>query len=145
MTLVHWAVLGGGMALGTLAWWYCLGDLWFAGRRAVIITPGDVVGLRLRGTKPRPIIDALAVAAHAGVPVTISQLEVHSLAGGNVGAVVEAAVRAKAKGLACPWAGLRQRTWLGLTQSQRLTRESIPAASWAALSSADGFGGAASP
>ena len=54
-----------------------------------------LIGMKLRRVKPDLIINPLIQATKAGIPVSISKLEAHYLAGGNVDKVVNALVAAQ--------------------------------------------------
>jgi len=69
------------------------------GRVALPISLIEALGMWIRRTPVRPMRRAWARVEHAGLPVTLNQLEVHSLAGGNVERVVEAMLAARASGL----------------------------------------------
>ena len=66
---------------------------WIALRASgVPISFGDVAGMALRGTLKGPLVRALIVAHKAGLEYGHRQLEAHFLAGGDVEAVVMAAI-----------------------------------------------------
>ena len=54
----------------------------------------DLIGMRLRKVAPGPIVRSLITATKAGVPLDMSKLEAHFLAGGNVHKVVRALISA---------------------------------------------------
>jgi len=54
----------------------------------------DLIGMRLRKVSPGPIVRSLITATKAGVPLDMSKLEAHYLAGGNVHKVVRALISA---------------------------------------------------
>lgn len=54
----------------------------------------DLVGMRLRKVPPHIIVRSQITAAKAGIPLNMSKLEAHYLAGGNVNNVVNALVSA---------------------------------------------------
>lgn len=54
----------------------------------------DLVGMRLRKVPPHSIIRSMITATKAGIPLEMSKLEAHYLAGGNVERVVNALVSA---------------------------------------------------
>lgn len=57
-----------------------------------------LIGMRLRKVPPSTIVNSRISAAKAGLPLSVSQLEAHYLAGGHVGNVVNALISAdKAK------------------------------------------------
>jgi uncharacterized protein YqfA (UPF0365 family) len=55
----------------------------------------DMIAMRLRRVPPPVIVNPLINAVQAGLEVTRKQLEVHYLAGGNVGLVVQAMISAQ--------------------------------------------------
>lgn len=59
------------------------------------VGPMELVFLRLRGISPGPIIDARITAVKAGLPLTLDELQVHYLSGGNVDMVVHALIAAQ--------------------------------------------------
>jgi len=54
----------------------------------------DLIGMRLRKVAPGPIVRGMITATKAGVPLDISKLEAHYLAGGNVNKVIRALISA---------------------------------------------------
>jgi len=64
----------------------------FSGVRVSIFR--DLIGMRLRKVAPGPIVRSLITATKAGVPLDMSKLEAHYLAGGNVHKVVRALISA---------------------------------------------------
>jgi uncharacterized protein YqfA (UPF0365 family) len=54
----------------------------------------DLIGMRLRKVSPGPIVRSLITATKAGVPLDMSKLEAHYLAGGNVHKVIRALISA---------------------------------------------------
>ncbi|MDR3709792.1 MAG: flotillin-like protein FloA [Capsulimonadaceae bacterium] len=58
------------------------------------VTPGYLIGMRLRKVPQERVILPLIGAVKAGVPVTLNQLETHYMAGGNVDRVVAALISA---------------------------------------------------
>lgn len=72
----------------------------FAGVR---INLGRLVGMRLRKVVPRDIIRPYISATKADLDLDISQMEAHFLAGGNVGAVVQALISANRANIDLSW------------------------------------------
>lgn len=68
----------------------------FSGARIEI---QDLMMMRLRKVPVKMLVDNFILAQNAEVPVSISQLEVHYLAGGNVNHVVKAMILAKSSGI----------------------------------------------
>jgi len=64
----------------------------FSGVRVSIFR--DLIGMRLRKVAPGPIVRAMITATKAGVPLDMSKLEAHYLAGGNVNKVIRALISA---------------------------------------------------
>jgi uncharacterized protein YqfA (UPF0365 family) len=58
------------------------------------VTPGYLIGMRLRKVPQDRVILPLIGAVKAGVQVTLNQLETHYMAGGNVDRVVQALISA---------------------------------------------------
>jgi uncharacterized protein YqfA (UPF0365 family) len=58
------------------------------------VTPGSLIGMRLRRVPQDRVVLPLITANKAGVAVTLNQLETHYLAGGNVDRVVQALISA---------------------------------------------------
>ena len=58
------------------------------------VTPGTLIGMRLRKVPQERVVLPLITAVKAGVKVNVNQLETHYLAGGNVDRVVSALVSA---------------------------------------------------
>lgn len=65
---------------------------YFSGVRVSIFR--DLIGMRLRKVSPGPIVRSLITATKAGVPLDMSKLEAHFLAGGNVNKVIRALISA---------------------------------------------------
>lgn len=95
------ALLGSGLIflifLGIILFFYFVPvGLWvtafFSGVRVSIFR--DLIGMRLRKVAPGPIVRAMITATKAGVPLDMSSLEAHYLAGGNVHKVVRALISA---------------------------------------------------
>lgn len=95
------ALLGSGflilVILGVLLFFYFVPiGLWvtafFSGVRVSIFR--DLIGMRLRKVSPGPIVRAMITATKAGLKLSMSGLEAHFLAGGNVNKVVRALISA---------------------------------------------------
>ncbi len=95
------AILGSGLIfviiLAVLLFFYFVPvGLWitafFSGVRVSIFR--DLIGMRLRKVAPGPIVRSQITATKAGVPLDMSKLEAHYLAGGNVHKVVRALISA---------------------------------------------------
>jgi uncharacterized protein YqfA (UPF0365 family) len=65
---------------------------YFSGVRVSIFR--DLVAMRLRSVAPAPIVRAAITSAKAGLPIEISKLEAHFLAGGNIMKVIQALISA---------------------------------------------------
>jgi len=65
---------------------------YFSGVKVSIF--GDLVGMRLRKVPPGPIVKAAITAHKADLKLSVSKLEAHYLAGGNVNKVVQALISA---------------------------------------------------
>ncbi len=61
----------------------------------VKVSMGTLIGMRIRRIQPRRLVDPLIKATKAGLDVTISKLETHYLAGGNVDRVINALIAAQ--------------------------------------------------
>jgi len=64
---------------------------------------GALIGMRLRRVNPEKIVRPLIKITKANVPVPVSQLEAHHLAGGRVDAVVNALIAANRANLELPF------------------------------------------
>jgi uncharacterized protein YqfA (UPF0365 family) len=64
---------------------------------------GTLIGMRLRKVNPNDIVRPYISAAKAGLPLEVSQMEAHYLAGGNVGRVVQALISADRANIDLPW------------------------------------------
>ena len=64
---------------------------------------GTLIGMRLRKVNPSDIVRPYISAAKAGLPLDVSQMEAHYLAGGNVGRVVQALISADRANIDLPW------------------------------------------
>lgn len=60
----------------------------------------DLIGMRFRRVSPAKIVNPLIKAEKAGLTVTVTQLEAHYLAGGNVDRVVNALIAAERANIA---------------------------------------------
>lgn len=79
-------------------------NLWVqAWTSGVPVTVYDLIGMRLRKTDPRVIIDNRIRAAKAGIHLSLPQLESHALAGGRVPVVVSALIAARQANVALSW------------------------------------------
>ncbi len=95
------AILGSGLIfviiIAVLLFFYFVPiGLWitafFSGVRVSIFR--DLIGMRLRKVAPGPIVRSQITATKAGVPLDMSKLEAHYLAGGNVHKVIRALISA---------------------------------------------------
>ena len=78
--------------------------LWISAVSAgVKVSIFSLVGMRLRRVKPDKIIRPLIMITKANIPVPLSQLESHYLAGGRVDAVVHALIAAHRANLELPF------------------------------------------
>ncbi len=69
--------------------------LWISAIAAGLpVGPGSLIGMRLRKVRPQKVVEPMIAAWKAGVQLSISDLEAHFLAGGNVGRVVGALISA---------------------------------------------------
>lgn len=68
----------------------------------VHISIGTLVGMRVRRIQPQRLVYPLIKANKAGLNLTISKLETHFLAGGNVDRVINALIAAQRAILKCP-------------------------------------------
>lgn len=64
---------------------------------------GTLIGMRLRKVNPGDIVRPYISASKAGLPLDVSQMEAHYLAGGNVGRVVQALISADRANIDLPW------------------------------------------
>ncbi len=64
---------------------------------------GNLIGMRLRKVNPSDIVRPFISASKAGLPLDLSQMEAHYLAGGNVGRVVQALISADRANIDLPW------------------------------------------
>jgi uncharacterized protein YqfA (UPF0365 family) len=63
----------------------------------------ELMGMQLRKIKPRVIVNSRIQAHHAGLQVTVAQMESHYLAGGNVQRVIIAMIAASKVNIDLPW------------------------------------------
>jgi len=69
--------------------------LWIAAKSSgAKVSIFQLIGMRLRRVRPAAIVNPLIMLTKANIPIPISQLEAHHLAGGNVNAVVNALIAA---------------------------------------------------
>lgn len=69
--------------------------LWISALAASVpVGPMTLIGMRLRKVSPHRVITPLITAWKAGIQLSVSDLEAHVLAGGNLGAVVKALISA---------------------------------------------------
>jgi uncharacterized protein YqfA (UPF0365 family) len=69
----------------------------------VRVSLGNLIGMRLRKVNPSDIVRPFISASKAGLPLDLSQMEAHYLAGGNVGRVVQALISADRANIHLPW------------------------------------------
>jgi uncharacterized protein YqfA (UPF0365 family) len=69
----------------------------------VRVSLGTLIGMRLRKVNPSDIVRPYISASKAGLPLDISQMEAHYLAGGDVGRVVQALISADRANIHLPW------------------------------------------
>ena len=70
--------------------------LWITSLAAgVHVSIGSLAGMRLRRIQPKLLVNPLIKARKAGLDVTLSKLETHYLAGGNVDRVINALIAAQ--------------------------------------------------
>ena len=67
------------------------------------VTIVQLLAMQLRRVDPVVVVNARVIAAHAGLDLATSDLELHALAGGDVGRVVNALVAAKQAGVNLTW------------------------------------------
>jgi|HubBroStandDraft_2_1064218.scaffolds.fasta_scaffold736584_2 uncharacterized protein YqfA (UPF0365 family) len=63
----------------------------------------ELMGMRLRKLNAAVIINARIQALHAGLDISISQMESHMLAGGDLQRVINAMIAANKANLELPW------------------------------------------
>ena len=70
--------------------------LWISARASgVKVSIGSLVGMRIRRITPSKLVYPLIKATKAGLDVTLSKMEAHSLAGGNIDRVINALIAAQ--------------------------------------------------
>jgi uncharacterized protein YqfA (UPF0365 family) len=75
-------------------------------REGVPLSFSRVVGMRLRRTLSRDVIEALVTSHKNGLGLTLEEIEVHYLAGGSIAAVVDILVMAQRRGVEVPFGPL---------------------------------------
>jgi len=63
----------------------------------------SLIGMRLRRIPPKRLVDPLIKARKAGLDITLTMLETHYLAGGNVDRVINALIAAQRSNIAMPF------------------------------------------
>ena len=70
--------------------------LWISARASgVKVSIGSLVGMRIRRITPSKLVYPLIKATKAGLDVTLSKMEAHYLAGGNIDRVINALIAAQ--------------------------------------------------
>ena len=78
--------------------------LWISSLAAgVHVSIGSLIGMRLRRIQPKRLVEPLIKARKAGLDVTLSKLETHFLAGGNVDRVINALIAAQRSNIEMPF------------------------------------------
>lgn len=78
--------------------------MWFKALvSGVHVSFGSLIGMRLRGISPARLVYPLIKATKAGLDLTISKLETHFLAGGNIDRVINALIAAQRANIALPF------------------------------------------
>ena len=78
--------------------------LWITSLAAgVHVSIGSLIGMRLRRIQPKRLVEPLIKARKAGLDVTLSKLETHYLAGGNVDRVINALIAAQRSNIVMPF------------------------------------------
>ena len=78
--------------------------LWISALASGVHIPiGTLIGMRVRRIQPQRLVYPLIKANKAGLNLTISQLETHYLAGGNVDRVINALIAAQRANIAMPF------------------------------------------
>ncbi|MHC4758126.1 MAG: flotillin-like FloA family protein [Planctomycetota bacterium] len=67
------------------------------------ISFAQLIGMKLRKVDARQIVICRITAVHAGLDITIQQMEVHYLTGGDVTKVVRALILAKRENIELSW------------------------------------------
>ena len=84
------------LVLGVLAQFMALWTRAFTSGAHVTLL--DLIGMRLRRVDAKRVINARVQMARAGIPVTVAELESHTLAGGDLEHVTTAMIAAKMRG-----------------------------------------------
>jgi uncharacterized protein YqfA (UPF0365 family) len=61
--------------------------------------PSAIIGMMIRGTPVRRLLRAARLAQREKLPISLTELEAHLLAGGNIERVLQAALEARRRGL----------------------------------------------
>lgn len=78
--------------------------LWITSMAAgVHVSIGSLIGMRLRRIQPKRLVEPLIKARKAGLDVTLTKLETHYLAGGNVDRVINALIAAQRSNIEMPF------------------------------------------
>ena len=78
--------------------------LWITSLAAgVHVSISSLIGMRLRRIQPKRLVEPLIKARKAGLEMTLSQLETHFLAGGNVDRVINALIAAQRSNIEMPF------------------------------------------
>jgi len=78
--------------------------LWITSMAAgVHVSIGSLIGMRLRRIQPKRLVEPLIKARKAGLDITLSKLETHYLAGGNVDRVINALIAAQRSNIEMPF------------------------------------------
>lgn len=78
--------------------------LWITSLAAgVHVSIGSLIGMRLRRIQPKRLVEPLIKARKAGLDMTLSKLETHFLAGGNVDRVINALIAAQRSNIEMPF------------------------------------------
>lgn len=78
--------------------------MWFKALvSGVHVSFGSLIGMRLRGISPARLVYPLIKATKAGLDLTISKLETHFLAGGNIDRVINALIAAQRANINLPF------------------------------------------
>lgn len=99
----HFCRLGGGDRPGGILRFFPIG-LWISALASgVHISIGTLVGMRVRRIQPQRLVYPLIKANKAGLDLTITKLETHFLAGGNVDRVINALIAAQRANIEMPF------------------------------------------
>ena len=78
--------------------------LWITSLAAgVHVSIGSLIGMRLRRIQPKRLVEPLIKARKAGLELSLSKLETHYLAGGNVDRVINALIAAQRSNIEMPF------------------------------------------